>query len=89
LIKGGFSHDVGQQGTKLKAVWQPSYYEHRVRDDIEYERIKAYIHDNPVRRHLVDTATDYLYSSANPAIRLDEAPERLKPELEVAPLTRR
>jgi putative transposase len=32
LIKGGFSHAMGQAGLKLKAVWQPSYYEHRVRD---------------------------------------------------------
>ena len=30
MVKGGFSHAVGQAGLKLKAVWQPSYYEHRV-----------------------------------------------------------
>ena len=30
LIKGGFSHAMGP--LKLKVVWQPSYYEHRVRD---------------------------------------------------------
>ena len=51
LIKGGFSHAIGP--LKLKTVWQPSYYEHRVRDDGEYERMRRYIHENPVRRHLV------------------------------------
>ncbi len=50
LIKGGFSFGMGKAGMKLKAVWQPSYYEHRVRDAEEYGRMRAYIHDNPVRR---------------------------------------
>jgi putative transposase len=76
LIKGGFSHAYGQTGLKLKAVWQPSYYEHRVRDEVEYERMPRYVHGNPVRRHLVDRAQDYPYSSANPTIRLDEVSER-------------
>jgi putative transposase len=49
MIKGGFSHAVGQAGLKLKAVWQPSYYEHRVRDAAEYDRMRNYIHQNPVR----------------------------------------
>ncbi len=56
LIKGGFSHALGQAGLKLKAVWQPSYYEHRVRDVEEYDRMRAYIHNNPVRRALVGMA---------------------------------
>ena len=57
MVKGGFSHAVGQAGLKLKAVWQPSYYEHRVRDEDEYERMRNYIHQNPVRRGLSDRAT--------------------------------
>ena len=40
MVKGGFSHAVGQAGLKLKAVWQTSYYEHRVRDEDEYERMR-------------------------------------------------
>src|SRR5208337_1153313 len=36
MVKGGFSHTMGKAGSKLKAVWQPSYYEHRVRDAAEY-----------------------------------------------------
>src|SRR5690348_7086489 len=54
LVKGGFSHAIGQAGPKLKAVWQPSYYEHRVRDDEDYSRIRTYIRENPVRRGLVE-----------------------------------
>ncbi|HZM10301.1 MAG TPA: transposase [Candidatus Limnocylindrales bacterium] len=89
LIKGGFSHAMGKAGLKLKAVWQPSYYEHRVRDAEEYGRMRAYIHDNPVRRALVRTAEEYPYSSARTTWHIDEVPERLKPENQETVLTRR
>ncbi len=79
LMKGGFSHAIGQAGRKLKAVWQPSYYEHRVRDNGDYTRIRNYILENPVRRGLVESAGNYPYSSANTVYQLDEVPERLKP----------
>ncbi len=32
LMKGGFLFAMGKAGLKLKAAWQPNYYEHRVRD---------------------------------------------------------
>jgi putative transposase len=89
LIEGGFSHAMGQAGLKLKSVWQPSYYEHRVRDVEEYGRMRAYIHNNPVRRNLVERAEDYPYSSARTLFHLDEVPERLKPEFTEMVLTRR
>jgi REP-associated tyrosine transposase len=88
LVKGGFSHAIGQAGLKLKAVWQPSYYEHRVRDMEDYARIQTYIHENPMRRGFVELAADYPYSSAKTPYRLDEVPERLKPEFLGAALTR-
>ena len=87
LIKGGFSHAIGP--LKLKTVWQPSYYEHRVRDDGEYERMRRYIHENPVRRHLIQKAEEYPYSSSRTLIPLDEVPERLKPHPDYAASTRR
>ena len=88
MVKGGFSHAVGQAGLKLKAVWQPSYYEHRVRDEDEYERMRNYIHQNPVRRGLSDRAIDYPYSSARISWHLDEVPERLKPDFQELAVTR-
>jgi putative transposase len=88
MVKGGFSHAMGQSGVKPKAVWQPSYYEHRVRDTEEYARMRNYIHQNPVRRGLVEAETEYPYSSAKTCCRLDEVPERLKPALQEAEFTR-
>ena len=88
MVKGGFSHAMGRAGFKLKPVRQPSYYEHRVRDAGEYGRMRNYIHQNPVRRRLVEAAADYPYSSANTSRRLDEVPERLKPACQEAEVTR-
>jgi putative transposase len=87
MVKGGFSHAVGKAGLKLKAIWQPSYYEHRVRDEEEYARMQNYIHQNPVRRGLAERVIDYPYSSASTSWRLDEVP-RLKPGFQMAELTR-
>ena len=87
-VKGGFSHALGKSGLKFKAVWQPSYYEHRVRDEDEYERMRNYIHQNPVRRGLSDRAIDYPYSSARTSWHLDEVPERLKPDFQELAVTR-
>jgi putative transposase len=80
MVKGGFSHALRENGPKRTAVWQPSYYEHRVRDIDEYRRMRSYIRDNPVRRGLAPIASAYPYSSAATAFRLDEVPDRLKPE---------
>ncbi len=88
MVKGGFSHALREAGPKRSAVWQPSYYEHRVRDAEEYGRMRAYTQANPVRRGLVQTANDYPYSSAKSGLRLGEVPERLKPQSERAVLTR-
>ena len=79
MIKGGFSHEMGQAGLKLKAVWQPSYYEHRVRDAAEYARMRNYIHQNPVQRRLARTPVEYKYSSSRDDRTMDAVPQRLKP----------
>jgi len=78
LLKGGFSHALGVAGSRMKAVWQPGYYDHRVRDAAEYFRIRNYIRSNPVRRGLTEAPEGYSFSSANLAAHLDEVPEGLE-----------
>jgi|HubBroStandDraft_4_1064222.scaffolds.fasta_scaffold144990_2 putative transposase len=78
LLKGGFSHALGASGFRMKAVWQPSYYDRRIRDAGEYLRIRNYIRSNPVRRGLAAEPEGFAFSSANPAADLDEVPEGLK-----------
>jgi putative transposase len=60
LIKGGFSHHLGS----TFPVWQKSFHERRMRDAEEFIMRREYIHQNPVRGHLVARAEDYPFSSA-------------------------
>ena len=79
LIKGGFSYRAKKELGFSGEIWQTSFYDHRVRDAAEYQKIREYIHRNPVRRGLVNSAELFAYSSAHPGFRLDEVPQRLKP----------
>jgi len=75
LIKGGFSY-------RLKSdlpVWQASFTNHRVHDDVDFERHREYIWMNPVRAGLVAKAEDYPYSSGSGRFVLDPMPPGLKP----------
>ena len=60
LIKGGFSRRLGSKFP----VWQKGFAERRIRDAEEFVARKEYIHQNPVRGHLVQSAEDYPFSSA-------------------------
>jgi putative transposase len=37
------------QSTPGKPVWQRNYYEHVIRDDRDLDRIRSYIHNNPLQ----------------------------------------
>lgn len=78
FIKGGFSFRIRKELGYLGEVWQTSFYDRRVRDLAEYIRLLRYIHLNPVRRHLVERAEEYSFSSVNSRIELDELPHRLE-----------
>jgi putative transposase len=81
LIKGGFScrarKDLGYAGE----IWQPSYYDRRVRDVEEYINFKHYIRQNPVKRGLAKTLEEYPYSSAHSGFVMDAVSEGLKAKL--------
>ena len=46
------------------AFWQKESYDHLVRNDTEFIRIKRYIENNPVRAGLASTPEAFLWSSA-------------------------
>ena|SRR5208283_305708 len=79
LIKGGFSYRTGKLFEIRSAIWQKSFVDRRVRDLDEYESFRNYIHQNPVKSRLADSAGEYVYSSASAAFQTDELPQRLKP----------
>jgi len=72
LIKGGYSHAFGLAFGKHKEVWQRGFTDHRIRNAVDFENHRAYIHENPVARGFVEKASDYRYSSAYPGFKLDE-----------------
>jgi putative transposase len=79
LIKGGFSFRAKKELGFMHEIWQPSFYDRRVRDAGEYLAFREYIRQNAVKRGLAVKAEDYRYSSAWPRFALDWVPQRLKP----------
>jgi putative transposase len=79
LIKGGFSFRARKELGFGGEIWQPSFYDRRVRDWQEYGAFREYIRWNPVKKRLAAAPEQYPCSSANPEMTLDEAPQRLKP----------
>ena len=47
-----------------KRFWQEESYDHQVRNELEFERIRSYIEENPVRAGLVTDASEFQWSSA-------------------------
>jgi putative transposase len=78
FIKGGFSYRLH---SRLR-LWQPSFTNHRVRDEEDFVRHREYTRTNPVRAGLAAKAESYPFSSANGSFKLDPMPLGLKPILD-------
>jgi putative transposase len=71
LLKTGFSRGLppakARSASKIakreKGIWQRRYWEHAIRDDIDFERHVNYIHYNPVKHGLVKRVVDWPFSS--------------------------
>ncbi|MCU1272137.1 MAG: transposase [Acidobacteriaceae bacterium] len=74
LIKGGYSHNFGSEFGRNKEVRQRGFTDHRIRDAQDFVTHREYIHQNPIRRRLVQNTSDYKYCSAFPGFRLDGWP---------------
>ncbi len=79
FIKGGFAFRAGRELAFRAPVWQRGFSEVRVVDDEAFARIRNYVRENPVRRHLVLRPEEFPYSSAHAGYDLDPAPQGLKP----------
>jgi len=45
------------------SLWQRRFYDHLIRDEVDYERHFDYIHRNPVKHGYVKSVADWPYSS--------------------------
>src|SRR5258707_1666128 len=73
-IKGGYSHALGVELGRKGEVWQRGFADHRIRDNSDFEIYRAYIHQNPIKRGVVESASEYRYCSAFPGFKLDRWP---------------
>jgi len=55
--------EVSRASDSAGPFWQKRYYDRNVRDPQEFIEKLKYIHRNPVKRGLVDSAADWAWSS--------------------------
>jgi len=72
-IKGGYSRAFGLT-FRPGEVWQRGFTDHRVRDAEDFGQHVRYIHQNPVKRGLVQQEDEYRWCSASAGFRLDTWP---------------
>jgi len=64
VCKDGRTSDVDSRKKKGEQdIWQRRFWEHLIRDETDLTRHIEYIHYNPVRHGLVDSANKWSYSS--------------------------
>ena len=64
-LKGSTAREANRLlGRTGEPFWQRESYDHWVRDEAEWNRIAAYIENNPVKAGLVARAEEYPWSSA-------------------------
>jgi putative transposase len=56
---------TAQRRARQRGVWQPRYWEHRLRDDRDYIQHRDYIHFNPVKHGYVRSPEEWKWSSVH------------------------
>lgn len=77
LINGIFSRQLPimefispiQKNRRERGIWQKRFWEHLIRNDLDFEHHVNYIHYNPVRHGYVAHPIDWPYSSVHQFIR--------------------
>ena len=60
---------VSRQQKGEKAIWQRRFWEHQIRDELDFAQHVDYIHYNPVHHGLVNAPKDWQYSSFHRYVR--------------------
>ena len=71
LIKSGFSRALPKterlsavrQAAGERGIWQRHFWEHLIRDELDYQRHVDYVHVNPLKHGLVNRVVDWPYST--------------------------
>ncbi|WP_245269339.1 REP-associated tyrosine transposase [Bradyrhizobium japonicum] len=57
-----------------RGIWQRRYWEHTIRDEVDFARHLDYVHINPVRHGLANRARDWAPSSFHRLVKLGNDP---------------
>ena len=74
-LAGGESISSSRVGKGERGIWQRRYWEHTIRDEIDFSRHIDYVHINPVKHGLVKRVGDWPYSSFHRMVRDGIYPE--------------
>lgn len=83
LVKSGFSRKIpktehinpSRASKRERGIWQRRYWEHLIRDEIDFQRHVDYIHYNPVKHGNVKNPSDWQYSTIHKYIELGIYPK--------------
>jgi putative transposase len=78
LIKGAYSHALGEYIGRRREVWQRGFTDHRIRDAEDFFHHRHYIEQNPVIANLTTAPPEYRYCSAFPGFKPDPWPSAAK-----------
>jgi putative transposase len=80
-IKAYFTHRFVVAGVPVRrhrngeyALWQRCFWEHTIRNEMDFERHVDYVHFNPVKHKLVSRVRDWPYSSFHAYVRCGMLP---------------
>jgi len=75
-IKAYFTHRLVAAGVAVErrrngeySLWQRRFWEHTIRNEIDFERHVDYVHFNPVKHRLVNRVRDWPHSSFHAYVR--------------------
>jgi putative transposase len=82
FIKSHFSRQLeslepisaSRQNKRERGIWQRRFWEHVIRDELDYSRHMDYIHYNPVKHGYVKSPSEWQYSSIHRYINLGILP---------------
>jgi putative transposase len=81
-IKSNFTHRLVASGVPVKrrrngeyALWQRRFWEHTIRNEVDFERHVDYVHFNPVKHKLVSRVCEWPHSSFHAYVRRGQLPD--------------
>jgi putative transposase len=82
-IKTTFSKSISKKeyqsktriGRNERGIWQRRFWEHTIRDEVDYQNHMDYLHFNPVKHGMVNTVQEWEYSTFHHLVKKDVYPE--------------